>query len=592
MNNNKDSDQDITNKKEELAARTGSFKHTIRGTENTRSSNFEENKHENGIVHKNPPRSYEIHRPEKVVYKYSNKDRSVLQEAVLLDGEAVFISYENGEIKATNRINSSNRILRPPHREEYPYDPYEFSSMENLKVFVDRVKRETAASLYQKAKFLVSMYNDQDEEIIILIASDVVWSYFQDRFGTTHYIEIVGDNGSGKSTIGHTFESIGYRPINMTDPSAANLFRALGTVEAGQCTIIADEADNMSNSPQLMSILKNGYQIRGRVFKINMNTQNQESFYAYCYKLIICEQSLKHGSAAGMLDRTFTVKTFKGKPKFDIKESLNPGGDKNRLQRIEELIDLRKMMLVYRLIHFQDPIEDIEIELDGRDRELCKPMLQLFHRTAAEKEIEVTLRKFLSEKNAEKQNTIEYALYPIVVNLVNYGKVVYVKQVWSELIHNIQGIYDEERKPNDFQTYDFGVIHRNTVSKLICDKFGARGGHRKDGNVLVFDLNKLVKAGQVYDFENGFQSKLHITTDKITEGCEDGESSEGNKDIRADIVRHRWTNGTHPKSNLIKMPDQELIQEAVYSNGQNGSKIESDENEIGNPKDKTSLSSH
>ena len=32
---------------------------------------------------------------------------------------------------------------------------------------------------------------------------------------------------AAEGTVGDTFESIGYRPVNMTDPTAANLFRVL-----------------------------------------------------------------------------------------------------------------------------------------------------------------------------------------------------------------------------------------------------------------------------------------------------------------------------------------------------------------------------
>ena len=55
---------------------------------------------------------------------------------------------------------------------------------------------------------------------------------------TTHYIGVIGENSSGKSTIGDTFEAVGYRVVNMTDPSAAILFRILGTLEPGQCTLV------------------------------------------------------------------------------------------------------------------------------------------------------------------------------------------------------------------------------------------------------------------------------------------------------------------------------------------------------------------
>jgi hypothetical protein len=102
---------------------------------------------------------------------------------------------------------------------------------------------------------------------------------------------VVGDNGSGKSTIGDTFEAAGYRAVNMTDPAAANIFRVLGRIEYGQCTIVADEAEKIDKSSDIMSVLKTGYQIKGKVAHMNMNNETQQFFYTYCLKMIIAERS-------------------------------------------------------------------------------------------------------------------------------------------------------------------------------------------------------------------------------------------------------------------------------------------------------------
>ena len=45
-----------------------------------------------------------------------------------------------------------------------------------------------------------------------------------------YYVDIVGDNDSGKSSLGNTYEAIGYRAVNMTSPTAPNVFRTLGTI--------------------------------------------------------------------------------------------------------------------------------------------------------------------------------------------------------------------------------------------------------------------------------------------------------------------------------------------------------------------------
>jgi hypothetical protein len=84
-------------------------------------------------------------------------------------------------------------------------------------------------------------------------------------------------------------------------------------------------------------------------------------------------------NAKGVLDRTFRINTYRGKPKHDIKEVLNPQGNAERQRLLDELMDFRKLMLIYRLIHFTDSIPDIDIGVDGRDKELCKPVIQLFY---------------------------------------------------------------------------------------------------------------------------------------------------------------------------------------------------------------------
>jgi ABC-type microcin C transport system duplicated ATPase subunit YejF len=106
--------------------------------------------------------------------------------------------------------------LKPPNSEEYPYEPYQFGSIDELQSYMKRATEESIDSLYRKAKSIVQKFNDQDEHMLTLLAADIVWSYFQDRFSTTHYIGIVGSNGSGKTTIGDTFAAIGYRTVTMT----------------------------------------------------------------------------------------------------------------------------------------------------------------------------------------------------------------------------------------------------------------------------------------------------------------------------------------------------------------------------------------
>jgi hypothetical protein len=428
-------------------------------------------------------------------YKYSNKGKGSLHEGVIFDGRSLFLKYEDNEIKLVKKIEEANRIIRPPYPEEYPYEPYEFKDTEEIQSFVYQAKSNSIDSLYLRAKEIVEEYNDQDYKKLVLIAADILFSYFQDKFATTHYVSIVGDNDSGKSSLGVTFEAIGYHPVYMTDPSAANIFRCLGSIEPGQCTIILDEADKIDKSPEMMAILKTGYQLNGKVPKINTNTLKQDFFFTYGLKVIISERSMSLTEARGVYDTTFSFTTYAGDPRFDIKETLNPQGTPSCRGQLDRLRSFRKLMLIYRLVHFNDPVQDIETGLKRRNRELCKPVLQLFYDCRQEIQIEIKsmLEHFLAIKKHRKENTIEVALYSSITNLVaECGTEISASAIWDRITDgDVIGHYDE-RKPNEYQTADYGTIYSNSVTNIICDKFGAQRRHKEKGNVLIFDVDKLV----------------------------------------------------------------------------------------------------
>jgi hypothetical protein len=487
-------------------------------------------------------------KPEYPAYKYSRRGKSQLHEAIILVGIPVFLKYDNKaeEFKAVERIEERSRVIRPPTAEEYPYEPYEFLEQAEVESYQQKAKNASIDSLYNTAASIVKNYNDQDSYKLTLLGADVVWSYFQDKFSTTHYVGVIGDNGSGKSTVGDTFESIGYRAVNITDPTAPNLFRLLGILEAGQCTIIADEAEKIDQSPDIMSVLKTGYHIKGKVARINMNTGKQEFFFTYCLKLIIAERSPDQRKAKGVKDRIFEFNTFGGKPPFDLKEVFQPAGDKKRQELLDEVIDFRKTMLIYRLIHSQDPIPEIDIGIQGRDKELCKPTLQLFQNTKSYDEIVLALQKFLDEKKRAKGNSLEAALHPIIANLVAInGRPIYASQVWSSILENIDGFCDE-RRPNEYQTHEFGTIYRNTITNLICDKFGADRRHKKAGTLLTFDEEKLVRVGHLYNIDTKIQMRI-----RDSGNGESGESGDHSRDHISLSDHHETVFNSPEKSSLI-----------------------------------------
>jgi hypothetical protein len=110
---------------------------------------------------------------------------------------------------------------------------------------------------------------------------------------------------------------------------------------------------------------------------MNSDNSRMDFFYPFGIKIMIGEKSPEEDKARGLLDRSFKIKSYKGYPAYDIKEIMNPQGNVERQHLFDELMDLRKLLLMLILVHFKNPYTEIDIGLDGRDRELwSKVMLE------------------------------------------------------------------------------------------------------------------------------------------------------------------------------------------------------------------------
>jgi len=447
-------------------------------------------------------------------YKYSNKGRDNLYESIILNGRPYFVTYDSliNRIDLRDHIQNSIGIFIPPNQVECPFSPYEFKTVEEPNQYLLRALKETPDSLLEKIKSIVRELNDADDKTLNLLSLTIFNSYFQDRFSTVYYLVIVGANGTGKSVFGDTFECLGYRPVKVTNTTDAFWFRIFGINEFGQVTIIAEEFDKLDESSQTMAVLKEGYQSNGKVPRMNNDNSKMEFFCPFGFKITIAEKSPNENKARGVLDRSFKIKSYKGYPEYKIKEIRNPQGNPERQKFFNKIVDLRNLLLAYRLLHFKDPYKEVDIGLDGRDEELCKPSLELLYTLGASQETlrmtELTLQHFLDVKNKRKGETLEALIYPIVVNTVFHSGVYciqnskYVKsipagEIWRAITNALDGNSDE-KKSSLFYSDDFGKIYRNTITGMICDKFGAEIDHRMKGNNLIFNPDHLIKTRKIY----------------------------------------------------------------------------------------------
>jgi hypothetical protein len=223
------------------------------------------------------------------------------------------------------------------------------------------------------------------------------------------------------------------------------------------------------------------------------------------------------------LDRTLSFPVFPGEAERDIKEVINPQGDPELERVLSILLDFRKLMLVYRLIHFNEPVVDLDIGLKRRNRELCKPYIRLFYGTKAQKEIEQTFQTLIDLKNGRKTKSIEAILIPVIINLVeDKGNQVTSSDIWNYIVENLEG----ELAYGSTSEYHIGdnVLYRNTITKILEDKFGAEPPHHtRKGNVVIFNLDKLKKIQKSYETDTDIQIEITLKSIPQREGCEGSE---------------------------------------------------------------------
>jgi hypothetical protein len=223
--------------------------------------------------------------------------------------------------------------------------------------------------------------------------------------------------------------------------------------------VIAEEFDRIDEKSQVMAMLKEGYRPDAKVPRMNNENTRMDFFLPFGIKIMIAEKSPSEDKAKGLVDRSLPIKRYKGLPDYDIKEIKNPQGNKQRQNLLDQIMDLRKLLLVYKLLHFNDPLPEVDVGLEGRDKELCKPLLQLFFGLGASKEmlneIEKTLKHFLDIKNNRKAHSHEALIYPIISNIVSeYGNDISTTEAWQKITSSIEGYFKNTSIRKVMSTYE------------------------------------------------------------------------------------------------------------------------------------------
>ena len=309
------------------------------------------------------------------IRKYTGNGTLPLHESVVIYGQpSVFLSLtDNYRPQYIPDIETTNKILYPADTIDTRNPlPYVFQSTTELEKYLELAGEETFETLYSKVESIFKKYVNIEEHYITVLSADIIYSYFQDKFGTTHYNIFVGDNGSGKNSALLVFKYLGYRVFYVVSASAPNYFTFLGDIEEGQGSIAEDEAEGIGYDIEKQKVIKTGYCSGATVPKVDLSFgRTQGDWLTYCHKWFAMEELPDYKKIKGVQDRAFVYNFVVANVQYNIKDVMKDTGDPEFKSLNEELMDTRKLLFAFRMIHYGDIIPNIKLNIIHRNEELC-----------------------------------------------------------------------------------------------------------------------------------------------------------------------------------------------------------------------------
>ncbi len=412
----------------------------------------------------------------------------IFVESIYMDGEPHFLANVNGEIKLSKRFEFEGKIIAPLEREDTPYESYEFSKMDfDLLKNNSQTKEELLEKLENKVKRYIDV-NDNNRTVILI---DTFLTYCQDQIDTVHYLFIVGDTESGKSSIGHLIKNVGYKVQYQTDMNYAGIYNFYGTKEEACGTIIEDEAQDLNSNKNKIRLYKNSY-TRGSKMAIvvGKDTGHKRQMYynTFGFKIFIGE-NIPYDK--GFKERLVILRMSTGFPEANIKR-LTP-------EEKEEFKFLRNSLLFYKVQHIREHLPVVKTGLSNRDEELFADFIRISSGTKFEESARDVVKRYTKERHESIHNSFESRLFELVVLQIDEKSLIVFEDFWKYLTEEqdtIKGRLDNET----FFSHEFGKFTRHRIVQSLTDKFQALKEviqrENKQTTVYLFNpkiLSKLVE---------------------------------------------------------------------------------------------------
>jgi len=212
--------------------------------------------------------------------------------------------------------------------------------------------------------------------------------------------------------------------------------------------------------------------------------------------------------AKGFNQRIIELQCTTGFPDYNIKEVNSPAGDETYRNLLKELEHARKILLMYRLMHYHDGLPNIQTNLKGREKELFQPLIRLFQNTnSALAELKIVIDHFISNRRENNAQTAHAQIYQSIIRLLISEYLKSKREIqdepvqkedkepklrleypFSDLWDHFVSDLDGHPIPNKKRSADFGElgeISHKDMSKILIEVFGSKRKKTTAGNKAI-----------------------------------------------------------------------------------------------------------
>jgi hypothetical protein len=211
-----------------------------------------------------------------------------------------------------------------------------------------------------------------------------------------------------------------------------------------------------------------------------------------------------------------------------VKELSKPKGSRKYQRLLARIQYLRKLTLVYRLLHHKDAMEMVNTNIEGRALELTGPQIRLFNSDklaskdkSALKEILPVLSSYLRDKGELSAKTLEAIVYAsllaifakcekkttILVDDSNGNTIKRISLIvpYVDIYKVVREMVNGTESSDEQALYsvDHGKITHRQILNICRDKFKAKDDWSGSGDdkkrAFVFDQDTILRAGRSFE---------------------------------------------------------------------------------------------